>query len=237
MTETGDNCPAWDYDQYPKTLPPDDYWGQVRRTMHGAPLPDHQIQLIVSQCAALLDLSPSDSVLDLACGNGALAHRLYGACATWVGVDRSAYLIEVAKANFEQVPAKTFYQADVAQWVCAPPVGSGATKALCYGSFAYFDTLTAARMLRGLRANYPCLDRVVLGALPDRDRARDFFGARWGANGHLLDAYQSAIGIWRAPAHLCALVARCGWSADIVQLPAGASAAHYRYDAVLRPVT
>jgi hypothetical protein len=30
---TSDEFPKWDYKEYLKTLPPDDLWGQVRRTV------------------------------------------------------------------------------------------------------------------------------------------------------------------------------------------------------------
>ena len=38
------NFPKWDYKEYPKTLPPDDFWGQVRRTVMGKPISESEIK-------------------------------------------------------------------------------------------------------------------------------------------------------------------------------------------------
>jgi len=34
--------PKFDYKEYPKTLDPDDVWGQVRRTVNGKPVSEDQ---------------------------------------------------------------------------------------------------------------------------------------------------------------------------------------------------
>ena len=63
--------------EYPKTLDPDDLWGQVRRTVNGKPVSDAQIALIVAAIRDGLQFSKEDVVLDLACGNGALSSYFF----------------------------------------------------------------------------------------------------------------------------------------------------------------
>jgi len=48
---------AWtDYDSHARTRPRDDFWGQVRRTVHGQPVTEAQVGMIVGAAADLLAL-------------------------------------------------------------------------------------------------------------------------------------------------------------------------------------
>src|SRR5579875_3735648 len=69
--------PKSDYDAYPRTLPRDDIWGQVRRTINGRRISEAEVQEIVAALRAALALACGDTLLDLACGNGALTARLF----------------------------------------------------------------------------------------------------------------------------------------------------------------
>jgi SAM-dependent methyltransferase len=102
------NFPKSDYKEYPKTLAPDDFWGQVRRTVHGKPITENQIQLIVEAIKNGLDFQKNDCLLDIACGNGALSRRLFHDINEFLGVDNSEYLISVAIANFGAPPKIRF---------------------------------------------------------------------------------------------------------------------------------
>src|ERR1700750_1427456 len=65
--------PKLDYDQYARTLPTDDLWGQVKRTVAGNPVDGSQIEMIVEAIRAGLQLTPDDNLLDIGCGNGVLS--------------------------------------------------------------------------------------------------------------------------------------------------------------------
>ena len=56
--------------------------------------------LIVNAVVTGLSLAPTDVVLDLACGNGALSSYLFDKCAGLVGIDISPYLIEDRSEGF-----------------------------------------------------------------------------------------------------------------------------------------
>src|SRR5690242_18345517 len=127
--------PKLDYDAWARLVPADDLWGQVRRTVRGKPLPDEQIRMIVDTIVARLALEPADTLLDLACGNGALAQLLFPSCGHYLGSDLSEYLISVAKSRFESAPRRRFLQAAAAEHVGTEAEPQRFTKALCYGSF------------------------------------------------------------------------------------------------------
>jgi len=66
----------YDYTERPKQFERNDFWRQVRRTINGKPVDEAQIQLIVQQIVSVLCLVPTDRLLDIGCGNGALSARL-----------------------------------------------------------------------------------------------------------------------------------------------------------------
>jgi SAM-dependent methyltransferase len=226
--------PKSDYKEYPKTLAPDDFWGQVRRTVHGKPVPEEQIAMIVRSIRENLELHSEDRVLDLACGNGALSRYLFADCGALLGVDYSEFLIGVAKANFERLPDYAFTCLDAASYVESEPEPARFTKALCYGSFSYFPAADAERVLRGLRTRFASLRTLYLGNLPDRALAAKFYTQALPPESEL-DDHAAQIGIWRSQEQLRALAARTGWRARFLRMPADFFGAHYRYDAILEP--
>ena len=227
--------PKFDYKEYPKTLDPDDLWGQVRRTVNGEPVPETQIALMVAAIRGGLQFSQDDLVLDLACGNGALSSYFFDDCRSLYGVDSSPYLIEVATRRF-LVPGKSaFLVDDAAHYVSAEPDPGRFTKVLCYGSFAYFSQSDARLVLRGLRRSFINVKVFFLGNLPDSDRAHRFYppGTDYFSE---LKRHETQIGVWRSQAEVRSLAAEEGWDVAIAQMPSEFYSAHYRFDAILTPV-
>jgi SAM-dependent methyltransferase len=223
-----------DFKEHPKTLDPNDFWGQVRRTVHGKPVSDAQIALIVAAIRNGLQFSREDVVLDLACGNGALSSYFFDECRWLHGVDYSPYLVEVATGRF-QVPGKsTFMFDDAAHYVQNEPDPGRFTKALCYGSFAYFPEADARQVLRGLRKRFVNVTRLFIGNLPDLDRARHFYPPEKDYTPELKD-HAAPIGIWRSEAEFRTLAADEGWELKASIMPPEFYAAHYRFDALLTP--
>jgi len=233
LQRTPPNYPTVDYDAHARTCSPDDFWGQVKRTVHGRPVADEQIDMIVGVIERQLALQPSDVVLDLACGNGALSQRLFDACAGWVGVDVSEYLIEVANRHFAEAPRITFIADGAAQYATAEAHPERFTKVLCYGSFAYFSQADAQSTLQLLQDRFVNVQTIFIGNLPDRERASVFFASREPEPGELTDP-QAQIGIWRSRQEFAGMAAEAGWDTEFTEMPPGFFSAHYRYDAVLR---
>lgn len=228
----GKGYAPFDHDLHARSRPPDDFWGQVRRTVKGQPVPAEQIEMIVAAAVSALELGPEDVVLDLACGNGALSARMFDRCAELVGVDSSEYLVSVAKANFERSPQRLFLLDDVAAFARGEPRPERFTKVLCYGSFSYFSEEIARAVLRLLAERFVAVSRVYIGNLPDRARSASFYTVSPALSGELDDP-RSQIGIWRSMEEFRGLAASCGWKAEFRNMPAAFYASHYRYDALL----
>lgn len=219
------------YKEHPKRCAADDYWGQVRRTVNGRPVPAEQIDMIVQQVVAGLGLAADDVLLDLCCGNGALTTSFFARCAGGLGVDFSAPLVDVATANFVRRDSEAFRLEDVVPFTRSHPHPEPFTVALCYGAFSFLTTSEAEQVLTAVHGRFRGVRRLFLGNLPDRDHLHAFFGPRYRPG--VEDDPGSALGIWRTPRDVRALARRCGWRAEILRMPAAFYAAHYRYDAVL----
>jgi cyclopropane fatty-acyl-phospholipid synthase-like methyltransferase len=221
----------WEHEEYPKTLARDDFWGQIRRTIKGRRITEEEVTTLVDHLRELLELRPSDVLLDLCCGNGALSARLFDGCAGCVGADLSPYLIEIAKEYFERPPAYVFFYADAAEFAASVERPESFTKILCYGAFQYLSPATVDGFMRAASQRFPSVRRVVLGNLPDRDRARRFF--REGYTDSDLGDHQSQIGRWWSADEVRALGARFGWEVATTRMSEDFFNAEYRFDAIL----
>lgn len=236
MSTATPNVPSYptvDYDTHARTCAPDAFWAQVKRTVHGQPVSEAQIALIVAQIESQLALDSRDVLLDLACGNGALTHELADSCAALLGVDISPYLIDVARQHFGNPPRVDFAAEGVVQYLEREAQPQRFTKVLCYGSFMYFSDEDARATLKLVGARFTGVETFFVGNLPDRDRVEGFYSTREPAPGELDDP-RALIGIWRTREAFAAMAADAGWDTTFVQMPEGFYSTHYRYDAVLR---
>lgn len=232
MSAAAKQYAVFDHDAYARTRAPDDFWGQIRRTVAGKPVDESQIETIVAAIRTGLEFKPNDVLLDLACGNGALSQRLYPDCAALLGVDLSPYMIDIANQYFADAPARRFIAQDAVEYVGAEAAPQSFTKVLCYGSFAYLSQDGALTVLRTLFERFTQVERVFIGNLPDRDRASLFYTVKAASPGELDDS-TSQIGIWRTREQFEALAKQAGWRATFSAMPAGFYSSHYRYDVTL----
>lgn len=221
------------YKEHPKLCAPDDYWGQVKRTVAGQPVSEEQIQLIVDAVVAGLALGEDDVLLDLCCGNGALTTRIVDHCQRAVGVDFSAALIAVAERAFAN-PRQAYHLGEVLGWVRSQPSPDPQyTVGLCYGSFSYLPRRDAGALLGEVCDRFPHIRRVFIGNLPDRNRAADFFAGRASTPGEA-DRHDTQIGVWYTPDDFVRMGSAAGWDVEIRRMPDQFYGRAIRFDAVLR---
>lgn len=221
------------YRNHPKTCDPEDFWGQVKRTVNGKPVPQEQIKMIVKAVCDGLELSTSDVLLDLCCGNGALTTYFFARCRGGLGVDFSEYLIEVARRHFVKRPQEAFMLKDVVEFARTYQEPERFTKAVCYGSIQYLPKDAAHELLMLLRQRFSGLNKVFIGNVPDKQFARTFFGYRYESG--IEDSPATEIGIWRTHEEFRALAEETGWHMDVRFMPKDYYCAHYRYDVILLP--
>jgi SAM-dependent methyltransferase len=223
--------PKHDYHEYPKSLPRDAFWAQVRRTVGGKPVPEGQITLIREQVTAKLDLNAQDILLDLACGNGALSSEL--TCRRLVGVDHSAYLVDVAHEYFHNPPRSKFVLDGAGHYCATTPDAAEFTKVLCYGSLSFFPASEVADVLASLHERFVNVERVFIGNVPDRSRAAEHYASR-SAPPDDLDDHETQYGTWWEREQLATLAASFGWEAEVCTMPPEFYAAAYRFDLLLK---
>lgn len=228
------DLPKSDYNEYPKTLDRDDVWGQVRRTINGRRISDGEVATIVASISDGLNLAREDVMLDLACGNGALTERLFASCRAVLGVDASTYLIDVAREKFENAPAYTFRESDIVGYLREEPDPLRFTKVLCYASIQFLTRDYFAAMLTEISSRFANAELVMLGNVPDRERADMFLRDNPHITDLSLDDPVAQAGVWWAQEDLKRLAADCGWfECKFNRLPPDVFNARYRYDAVL----
>lgn len=221
------------FKHHPETCDENDIWGQVKRTVGGKPVPPEQVDMIVAAIRSGLELRPSDRLLDLCCGNGALTSRLFAECAGGVGVDYSEFLIKVANDRFREGGLQSYVLDDALHYVRAAPDAGEFTKVLCYGAFPYFGEAAALELLDQLHRRFPATARIFLGQLPDRSRMAAFYEGRSIPPAGEEDNPGGLLGVWRTDDQMAALARRAGWTAQCVRMPDSFYAAHYRFDAIL----
>lgn len=226
-----DQFPKWDYKEYPKTLPPDDLWGQVRRTVYGKPVSEDQIQMMVDAIVAGLELRPASVLLDIGCGNAALAARLFPHCDRCLGVDSSEYLISVANERFAS-PRHAFICEDAVIYAAHEADPLRFDKALCFGMFSYLSDASAQQLLHTLNQRFLNVNAMFIGNIPDPASAELFFKDSDPVSVDLNNPL-SQIGVWRSHEQMAAMAVAAAWQIRFQHPSPEFYQAHYRYNAIL----
>lgn len=218
--------------EFPKTVDEDDLYGQIKRTVNGKPVPPEQLQMIVD--AVIENISPkkSDNLLDLCCGNGALASVTHKDVNSYLGVDFSEYLIEIAKKKFEEPPKIQFQLSDALGYTQSEANPEKFNKCLCYGAFQYLPENAAETTLKNLYEKFKNLELIFIGNLADRDCADKFFYDHIDYT-NLLDDNTAPLGKWYGMQEFEDIFSKTGWQVKTKRMPKEYYAEYYRFDAVL----
>jgi ubiquinone/menaquinone biosynthesis C-methylase UbiE len=130
------------------------------------------LQVFHQQCrqiAETLELARSDCVLDIGCGDGAIAEILAQSCSRWIGCDLSARMI---KAAYQRAVPRAGYC--VASATRLPFQDQTFDKVLIYSCLHYLNL--GATRLAVAEAKRVCLPngRILLGDLPDKSKKRAY---------------------------------------------------------------
>ena len=190
--------------------------------------------MITHQIKSILNLNKQDHLLDLCCGNGALTALLIDDCKSIEAVDFSDYLIEVAQKKFTHSNIN-YVLSDVVDYCKKGIHADKVNKALCYGSIAYLSDSQVIQLLTALKNNYPSINEVLIGNIPDTNRYDKFSQSVSDVQISLTNC-DSALGIWRSPDEFTELIKPIGWVARVHKMPDEFVASHYRYDLLINRV-
>ena len=217
--------------EYPKTVGRTEFWKQIKRTVNGKPVGEKEIVAIVRQIKKYLKLTNSDCLLDLGCGNGALASHLIEDVGTYRGVDFSDYLIGIAKEFFSH--ERAVYEIDSIQnFIQATEYRSDYNKVLIYGVISYLSKHEVGCMLSGIYENFANVTKIFVGNIPNKAKAADFYRARNVQDYDPLD-HKSPIGLWWKAEELCGICREIGFNVEVAKMPDDFYGSSYRFDLLL----
>ena len=183
---------------------------------------------------------PGDVVLDLCCGNAALAKFISKSCKEIHGVDHSAHLIESAKKLKEKENLKNLsLHFEDALLIDELFSEDKFDKSYCYFSFQYFDKQKRELLLKKLSRVTKRNGVIFLGDIPDKTRIWNFYPTKlkfYRENISRLAQFkggESDLGWWIDPKEITDWCKRKKLSTEILSqknLPHS----HYRFDVLIR---
>jgi len=217
----------FDYLERPKQFDRHDFWRQVRRTVNGQPVSEEQIQLIVEQVRQGLDLQPGDALLDIGCGNGALTVCFEPTVSQLLGVDYSAYLIDIAREHFASSRLQ-FAELSIEQMI-ESPVQHRFDKALLYGVSSYLGDAVLQDLIQWYFAQHD--GRLFIGNVRDEQHAEEFYkGPR---SAEELGDPTTSIGKWRSRPWFEQQARAAGLRVEFMKMPPSFYLSKFYFDVVL----
>ena len=219
--------------EFPKQFSKDDFWLQIKRTVDGKPVSEDDIDMIISQITSNLELEPNSHLLDIGCGNGALAARLFPYVNNYTGVDFSAYLLEVANEYFKPDSKIKYIEDDAVHFVSTYQDTKGMDKLLIYGCISYLSRLELKVFLKHVASRFMDLRTLFIGNIPDKNKAAEFFKKR-NVKDYETDNKNTPIGLWWYPDELVLIANSSGFNANVLKMPDTFYGHSYRFDLILK---
>lgn len=192
---------------------------------------ESEIIPIISYLKETLSLQPTDSLLDVCCGNGLITKELSPFCQSVVGVDFSEQLI--LHAN-KEAPKNVQYLVGDAL-ALEQVVDKRFDKIILHFSFQYFNQKQGEEVIKSL-ANYLApKGKIFLGDIPDANRFWSFYNTFWKRffyfKQYLFGKPQMGV-FWSSKA-LDKMAYSLGLNGVSLQQPSYLPHSHYRFDYLL----
>lgn len=220
--------------EYPKTVGRTEFWKQIKRTVNGREVSQEDISNIIFQIKKELELTYKDNLLDLGCGNGALASNFFKYLNKYVGVDFSDYLIEVANEFFWNKNC-VFIKNSIQDYLDEIDTDDQINKVLIYGCASYLSREDLKVSLSKIHKKFNKLEKIFIGNIPNLKCAKQFFLQR-NILEYDTEDNKSLIGIWWSTKGLSKLVNDIGYEARILYMPKSFYSYNYRFDILLKKI-
>lgn len=209
-----------------------DLLGQVGKTVGGTPITQSQLDTLVAQIAEGLQLTPTDGVLDLCCGNGVLTARIAVACREVLGVDYSAPLIRTAQRFHTRPNVRYLCQSVLDITPSALEGASPFDKVYLYEALQHFSPAQYGPLLDTIASVSSPRFIAYFGSIPDEDRLWQFYNTpeRVAEYHRRIAEGREAIGTWWNRQYLASQAAAHGFACEFIDQDPSLHTAHYRFD-------
>jgi ubiquinone/menaquinone biosynthesis C-methylase UbiE len=187
-----------------------------------------------------LRFEPDDVVLDVCCGNAALAKTISKTCKEVHGVDHSLHLIESAKTVKAQENISNLYLfLSDAMDIDRLFAKDFFSKSYCYFSFQYFEKKKRELLLSKLSRVTKPNGWIFLGDIPDKTRRWNFYGSSKKFYREKLSRLiqfkegECDLGWWIEPSEIVRWCDEHGLKASIIAQDKSLPHAHYRFDVLI----
>lgn len=204
---------------------------QVGRTVGGVAIDADQWAFQLSEIDRVLNLQPTDTLLDLCAGNGMISVPLSLKCRETTAVDISDGLLK--QIDTQNFPAIDVVVADVRSVALRSQHYS---KGLLYFALQYFNERETIGVFRTIYDALMPQGRFLVGDIPDIDRLFQFHRKpEWvSAYFESVETGKPVVGHWFKQDILLALARHVGFShAAVLQQHPSMPNTHYRFDLLL----
>ena len=220
------------WQQRPREFDATSFRRQVDRTIKREPQSDAEISLVASEAMCLLELQPSDRLLDLCCGNGLITIVFAETCAAVTGVDFSDSLIDIAREHFARDNA--YYCLSSALDLTAElfPDRTRFNKVVMVESLQYFEVSQLPQLLDAVASVSTKGARIVFTGVPDQDRIGSFYDTpeRQAEHRRRRAEGREALGYWWRGEDIVRVAESRNMGCEILPQNPALNTAHYRFD-------
>lgn len=222
------------WQEFPERFEETDFLAQVSKTVKRVPISAEQFAMIVDSVRETLALGPTDTVLDLCCGNGLITHALSAHCKAISGMDFSVRLINIAKRHHSGSNISYHFgsvlDADALQSVAS------VEKAYMYEALQHFKRSDLLRILSNLFSPGSGVKLLLLASVPDLDRRWSFYNTPTRKLDWLIRKIRGCevMGTWWRRSDIVDACSQLGLSVKFMEQPQGLYTAHYRLNILIK---
>lgn len=208
-----------------------EYLSQVGHTVGGQPIPDEHFDLLLTQIRTELELSASDRLLDICCGNGLFTCQLAKETLRTTGLDITPELIDIARSDHagENI---SYIVGDACTDI--PEAGDHTTynKLLMFAALQHFTPATFREVLRSALTIADDDFIFFVGFIPDRRKIWRFHHTMRRRLVHLFRTVtgQDHFGYWWQKSEISDLCEEFGLQCQFVDIPQPVHASIYRFN-------
>lgn len=224
------------WEAYPRRYGEREFRKQVGRTANGGvPTPEPELERVVEETVARLELGPGDRLLDLCCGNGFLTRRLGEVAGSVVGVDFSEPMLELAR-RFHGADNVAYRSGSVLELDAALTGLDPFSRVAMLESLHYFEPPRLRPLLEGLLAHTTEESAWFFSGVPDARRKDAFFDTpeRRAEHERRKAAGTDGMGHWWDGDEIEAVAASLGLECRILPQSPDLHTAYYRFDVLVR---